>query len=143
MASFGKKIKDMRQELGLTQWQVADRTGVSNTYISALESGRKPAPPHAIVAALAACLKVSEEVLWSLARAEREERLQRRIEGVPTSQRTARASEPVIGSLDTDPSDDTLEQAIQTLRTSAKDPAQRRSLAKTLETLAKNLRGAN
>ena len=143
MASFGKKIKDLRQELGLTQWQVANRTGVSNTYISALESGRKLAPPHVIVTALASCLQMSEEVLWNLARAEREERLKLRIEGIPTSQRTARSSESVIGPLDIDPSNDTLEQAIQTLRTSTRDPKQRRSLAKAIEALVKNLRGKN
>ena len=140
MQTFGSRIKEVRQELGLTQWQVADRTGVSNTYISALESGRKPAPPHAIVTTLAACLQTSEEALWTPARAEREERLKRRIDGIPTSQRTARTS-TARSSLDVDPSDEVLEQAIQTLRESAQDPKQRRSLARTLETLAKNLRG--
>ncbi|MCK4570953.1 helix-turn-helix transcriptional regulator [Candidatus Bipolaricaulota bacterium] len=140
MKTFGDRIREVRQELGLTQWQVADRTGVSNTYISALESGRKQAPPHAIVTALAACLQTSEETLWTLARAEREERLKRRIDGIPTSQRTARTVD-ATSSLDADPSDEVLERAIQTLRESAQDPKQRRSLARTLETLAKSLRG--
>ena len=143
MAPFGKKLRQMRQELGLTQWQVADRTGVSNTYISALESGRKPAPPHAIVTALATCLQISEESLWNLARAEREERLKLRIDGIPTSQRTPRSSETPIGDLGTDPSSNALERAIQTLRTSTTDPKQRRSVAKAIEVLAKNLRGKN
>lgn len=140
MAGFGKKIKDMRQELGLTQWQVADRTGVSNTYISALESGRKSAPPHVIVTALAACLQTSEEALWSLARAEREERLKLRIDGIPTSQRTHRSSESAIANHDTAPLNDVLEQAIQTLRTSTRDPKQRHSLAQALDALVKSLR---
>jgi len=143
MARFGKKIKDMRQELGLTQWQVADRTGVSNTYISALESGRKSAPPHVIVTALAACLQISEEALWSLARAEREERLKLRIDGIPTSQRTPRSSKFAFDNLDTDPSNEVLERAIQALRTSTSGPKQRRSLAKALDALAKSLRGEN
>lgn len=142
MQTFGDRIKEARQELGLTQWQVADRTGVSNTYISALESRRKPAPPHAIVTALAACLQTSEDDLWILARAEREERLKQRIDGIPTSQRTTRTA-AATDNLCADPSDQVLEQAIQTLRESTQDPKQRYSLAKTLETLATSLRGKN
>ncbi|MCK5247505.1 helix-turn-helix transcriptional regulator [Candidatus Bipolaricaulota bacterium] len=141
MARFGDKIKELRQKLGLTQWQVADRTGVSNTYISALESGRKPAPPHVIVTALAACLEISEEALWNLARAEREERLKQRIDGIPTSQRTARSPESAFSKFDANPSNAVLEQAIQALRETAQDPKQRRLLARALETLAKSLRG--
>jgi len=141
MATFGDQIRGLRQGLGLTQWEVASHTGVTNTYISALESGRKPAPPHAIVTALSACLQVSETSLWALARAEREHRLIQRIDGVPTSQRTARMPEPTTDVQEADLSNVELEQAIQSLRDNARDPKQRRSLAKTLETLAKNLRG--
>lgn len=140
MVKFGDKIKQLRRELGLTQWQVADRTGVSNTYISALESGRKPAPPHVIVTSLAACLETSEETLWSLARAEREERLKQRIDGIPTSQRTARSPRSVTGQVNDSPSNEVLERAIRALRESTQDPMQRRSLAKALETLARSLR---
>lgn len=140
MGTFGEQIRELRQGLGLTQWQVANRTGVSNTYISALESGRKPAPPHAIVTALAACLQVSEESLWALARAEREYRLIRRIDGIPTSQRSARPVQPLAESRDADLSSVELEQAIQSLRANARDPHQRRSIAKALEALIKGLR---
>ena len=141
MPIFGDEIKKLRRELGLTQWQVADRTGVSNTYISAIESGRKSAPPHAIVSALAACLETSEEILWKLARAERVERLERRIDGIPTSQRMARSSESVFANPDdSDPSTEVLEQAIQTLRQNARNPKQRRSFAQALEALARSLR---
>ena len=141
MATFGDQIRELRQGLGLTQWQVASRTGVSNTYISALESGRKPAPPHAIVTALAACLQVSETSLWTLARAEREHRLIQRIDGIPTSQRTARISDPSANLPDADLSNVELEQAIQSLRDSARNPKQRRSVTEALETLIKGLRG--
>ena len=140
MATFGDQIRELRQRLALTQWQVASRTGVSNTYISALESGRKPAPPHAIVTALAACLQVSEASLWALARAEREYRLIRRIDGIPTSQRIARPLEPSADLHDADLSNVELEQAIQSLRDSARDPKQRRSVTKALETVIKGLR---
>lgn len=141
MKRFGEKIRELRREQNLTQWEVADHTGVSNTYISALESGRKPAPPHVIVTALAACLQTSEDMLWALARGEREARLKLRIDGVPTSQRTARTSSASTGSLKATSSDDVLEKAIQTLLTGAKDAKQRQSLARKLETLAENLRG--
>lgn len=141
MANFGDRIRELRQDLGLTQWQVADRTGVSNTYISALESGRKSAPPHVIVTALAACLQTTEESLWNIARAEREERLKLRIDGIPTSQRKARSSELTTSQFDANSHDEVLEQAIQSLKQTAKDPQQRRTLAQALNALAKTLRG--
>ena len=139
MKTFGDRIRELRHEQNLTQWDIASLTGVSNTYISALESGRKPAPPHAIVTALAACLKTSEDFLWSLARGEREARLKLRIDGVPTSQRTPRSPSSNIESLEVVSSDDPLEQAIQTLKDSVLTAEQRRSLARELEGLVKNL----
>jgi len=66
---------------------VAERVGVSNAYISALESGRKPAPPYAVVSAMAAALTVDEESLWSVARVERENHLKQRIAGRPAALR--------------------------------------------------------
>lgn len=140
MATFGDQIRELRKKLGLTQWQVASRTGVTNTYISALESGRKPAPPHAIVTALAACLQVSEASLWAIARAEREHRLIQRIDGVPTSRRTPIISEPATNVGEADVSNIELEEAIQSLRESARNAKQRRSLTKALEKLIKSHR---
>ena len=37
----GREIKDTRQALGLTQTEVAERLGVSASYISAVEAGRR------------------------------------------------------------------------------------------------------
>ncbi len=37
----GRKLKDTRQTLGLTQAEVAERLGVSASYISAVEAGRR------------------------------------------------------------------------------------------------------
>jgi transcriptional regulator with XRE-family HTH domain len=37
----GREIKDTRQALGLTQSAVAERLGVSPSYISAVEAGRR------------------------------------------------------------------------------------------------------
>jgi transcriptional regulator with XRE-family HTH domain len=141
MTAFGDRIRELRQHAELTQLQVAERTGVSNTYISALESGRKQAPPRVIVTSLASCLGTVEESLWMLARAEREERLKQRIDGIPTSQRTVRSAVPMQKQPTPDCSEDALEQAIQTLREGAHDPKQRHTLTRTLEALAKSLRG--
>ena len=139
--TFGERIRELRREAGLTQWDVAHKTGVSNTYISALESGRKPAPPHVIVTALASCLSTSEDDLWAIARAEREERLKQRIDGIPTSQRIARSGGRASNdSLDSAANDDPLEQAIQALRNSATSSKQRHTLARKLESLAETLR---
>ncbi|WP_043470274.1 helix-turn-helix transcriptional regulator [Kitasatospora sp. MBT66] len=41
-ASFGAQLRLSRQELGLSQDQVADRTGYSPGHISSVETGRKP-----------------------------------------------------------------------------------------------------
>jgi transcriptional regulator with XRE-family HTH domain len=137
MDRFGDFIKARRRALGLTQWEVADQTGVSNTYISALESGRKQAPPYVIVMALAACLHTEEAALWALARSEREERLKLRIEGVPTSQRTQRSSSQEGRSSDSSPN--ALDQTLNRLRYHAEDPKLRRAVKHALQALLKDL----
>ena len=38
---FGRELRHTRQELGLTQAQVAERLGVSASYIAAVEAGRR------------------------------------------------------------------------------------------------------
>lgn len=85
--TFGEELRKARKSLGLSQAELSGRVGVSNTYVSALESGKKTAPPYALVRALAAVLQIPEERLWSAARAEREARLRVRISGDPTSLR--------------------------------------------------------
>jgi XRE family transcriptional regulator, fatty acid utilization regulator len=37
----GREIKDTRQALGLTQAEVAERLGVSASYLSAVEAGKR------------------------------------------------------------------------------------------------------
>jgi transcriptional regulator with XRE-family HTH domain len=37
---IGRELKDTRQALGLTQAEVAERLGVSASYVSAVEAGR-------------------------------------------------------------------------------------------------------
>lgn len=140
MPLFGETIRELRVRAGLTQSQVAEQIGVSNTYISALESGRKTAPPYALVAALSTSLGVDAQHLWSIARGEREDRLRQRIRGVPTSQRTCVADPPAPG--DSRSERDDAEAAFAFLANAVKTPRERRLLARALEALAENLRKA-
>lgn len=45
VSEFGLKIRNRRQELGLTQDQLASATGISKPYISNIETGRVVGPP--------------------------------------------------------------------------------------------------
>ena len=140
MNRFGDKLRELRTEMGLTQFQIAERVGVSNAYISALESGRKPAPPHAVVTAIAATLRVDESMLWDLARAEREERLKQRIDGQPTSLRVrVEPPSPEAAASNQRASassiDGELTAVFQTLQGLARHPSDRRRLIRSLRGL--------
>jgi transcriptional regulator with XRE-family HTH domain len=87
MTGFGQLLRELRKTAGLTQEQLAEVTGVTNSYISALEKSRKPAPPRALVVSLAENLNADATRMWRLARAERERRLRARVNGIPTSKR--------------------------------------------------------
>ena len=49
MTPFGARIRDLREERGLSQKQMAAALGVSPAYLSALEHGRRGAPNWAFV----------------------------------------------------------------------------------------------
>ena len=72
MRSFGEIIKSQRQELRLTQRQVADAIKVSDAYICSLESEKRVPPPFATVAAIAKTLQLDVERLWRVAVKHRE-----------------------------------------------------------------------
>ena len=46
---FGQKVREMRHETGTTLKDLADALGVSQAYLSALETGRRPRPTPARV----------------------------------------------------------------------------------------------
>lgn len=137
MTTFGQQLRRLRRQQRLTQMDLAMAVGVSNTYISALESGRKPAPPHELVIALARSLHTDADVLWGPARKEREERLLGRLQGRPTSlarRKTARRTPPQSRTAEED-----LTDAVRSLRDAVQSPAQKRALIGRLESLAKRL----
>jgi len=59
---FGEVVRRRRHALGISQEELADRSGLHRTYISQIERGLKSASLKAIVA-LAKALGVSADVL--------------------------------------------------------------------------------
>ncbi len=49
MTPFGKRVRELRREKGVTQKQMADSIGVSSAYLSALEHGRRGIPSWGLV----------------------------------------------------------------------------------------------
>ncbi|MBO5179379.1 MAG: helix-turn-helix transcriptional regulator [Clostridia bacterium] len=62
---LGKRIKQYREKVGLTQFQLAEKIGVSEFYISALETGRRN-PGRKILVKLANEMKVPIEALLDI-----------------------------------------------------------------------------
>lgn len=58
---IGKQIRNRRQAAGVTQKQFAIMSGFSQSYISELETGKKPNPP------IETLEKVAEALLTSVA----------------------------------------------------------------------------
>lgn len=139
MTTFGQQLRRLRRQQRLTQMELAKTVGVSNTYISALESGRKPAPPHEVVIALASSLQVDADVLWGPAFKEREERLMGRLQGKPTSSARRKTERETSRQRHSRTPEQNLVDAVQSLRDAAQSPTQRRALLDKLESLAKRL----
>ena len=62
---LGKRIKQYREKVGLTQFQLAEKIGVSEFYISALETGRRN-PGRKTLVKLANEMKVPIEALLDM-----------------------------------------------------------------------------
>lgn len=52
MTPFGEKIRELRNDRGMTQAFMADHLGVSAAYLSALERGKRGKPSWALVQSL-------------------------------------------------------------------------------------------
>lgn len=67
MTKLGEYLKSRRRMLGLSLRDVQKRSGVSNAYLSMIESGKRGAPHPKILAKLAGAYDVSLKQLMSLA----------------------------------------------------------------------------
>ena len=58
--TFGQRLRELREAKGLTQEEMAQKTAISSTYVSKLETGVIPSPRHKIILALAKALDVNK-----------------------------------------------------------------------------------
>lgn len=67
MGALGEYLRNRRKELGLTLREVAERTGVSNSYISQIESGQRKIPSARVLGLLARAYELDAGDLMNLA----------------------------------------------------------------------------
>lgn len=61
---LGRLVFQRREELGLTQRELAEMVGITHTYVYNIEKGKNEVPSRDVMAGLARALRVSEERLW-------------------------------------------------------------------------------
>lgn len=69
--TFGQRLRDLRNARGLTQRELAQKTGISYAYVSKLETGVMPPPRQKIILSLARALSANDtdtDGLFGLAR---------------------------------------------------------------------------
>lgn len=69
--TFAEFLRSAREKAGLTQAALASRCGLTGSYISLLESGRKPAPSDRVVKDLAEALSLSPDTALEVAHFDR------------------------------------------------------------------------
>jgi len=67
LSELGMYLRSLREKAGLTLREVEDRAGVSNAYLSLLESGKRPAPHPNILKRLSTVYEESLETLMRMA----------------------------------------------------------------------------
>ncbi|MFC1976932.1 CARDB domain-containing protein [Chloroflexota bacterium] len=65
--SFGVRLRELREQAGLSQAQLAGKVGVNFTYLSRIESGAKPPPSEKVILRLAKVLNADKDELLTLA----------------------------------------------------------------------------
>jgi len=65
---FGQKLRELRKSKGLTQRELADKVGVSFTYLSKIENGAMQPPRGKTIIALANALDTNPDELFGLAK---------------------------------------------------------------------------
>ncbi|MBI4282896.1 MAG: helix-turn-helix domain-containing protein, partial [Chloroflexi bacterium] len=53
---FGTRLKELREQAGLSQRELADKVGVNFSYLSKIESGATPPPSEKVILRLAEVL---------------------------------------------------------------------------------------
>ena len=64
---FGARLRQLRIEAGMTQWELASKVNIDSTYLSKMESGVKSPPSQKVVLRLAEVLNVGKDELLTLA----------------------------------------------------------------------------
>ena len=64
---FGKRLRELRKQAGMTQRGLADEVGVDFSYLSKIENGVLPPPSEKVISKLAETLNASRDELLSLA----------------------------------------------------------------------------
>lgn len=65
--AFGTALRDHRRSVGLTQRDLAKKSGLNFSYISKIENSRLPPPAADTIVAICKILKISPEKLLALA----------------------------------------------------------------------------
>jgi transcriptional regulator with XRE-family HTH domain len=58
MTPFGERVRELRNERGMTQKEMAKKLNVSAAYLSALEHGKRGTPRWILVQQIIACLNI-------------------------------------------------------------------------------------
>jgi len=48
ITEFGKELRKLRLDLGITLYEMAKEIGMSSSFLSSIETGKKPAPPELV-----------------------------------------------------------------------------------------------
>ena len=64
---FGKKLRELRRNNGLSQRELAEKVGINHSYISKIESGVMPPPNQKIIQGLAEINNADADELLILA----------------------------------------------------------------------------
>jgi tetratricopeptide (TPR) repeat protein len=64
---FGTRLRELRKQVGLSQRELADKTGVHFSYLSKIESGVMPPPSTQVILRLAEVLNADKDELMLLA----------------------------------------------------------------------------
>ena len=67
MTDFATYLKRKRESAGLTQVELAGKVGLTGSYISILESRKKPPPSDTVLKRLARALEVGEDEILEVA----------------------------------------------------------------------------